>query len=134
MYHVSPIHHKREKKKSRDLLTRTPVDPGRGVPFTTRTLLNSFDSGGAQTATGAVDPPAFVFAELSPPQETRFVWSSKAPDSAVAVVERSAVAMRIIAERRVRSVVGFEEEDEDCERGGTLAGLAPMVEMFVVVV
>lgn len=104
------------------------------MPFNTRTLFNSFDSGGAQTATGAVDPPALVFAELSPPQETRFVWSSKAPDPAVAVVERSTVATRIIAERRVRSVVGFEEDDEGGERGGVLACLAFMVGMFVVVV
>lgn len=103
------------------------------MPFNTRTLLKSFASGGAQTTTGAVDPPAFVFAELSPPQETRFVWSSKAPDSVVAVVKRSAVATRIVAERRVRSVVGFEEEDGGGERGGALAGLAFMVKVSVVV-
>lgn len=94
--------------------------------MTTLTLLNNLDSGGEHTAIGAVGspplPPAALFEE-SPPQETRFVCSSNAPDSAVAVVERSAVATRTMADRRLRSVVGFEKEDE---RGSALTGLAFM--------
>lgn len=82
--------------------------------MTTLTLLNSLDSGGEHTANGVVDPsfPAALSFVEPPPQETRFVCSSNVPDSADAVVERSAVATRTITYRRLRSVVDFVREDE----------------------